>query len=704
MSYVEVCRRAIAATAVVLLVMSTACGDANDELIADAGSVTPVADGGRAGADAGDGPMRDASVPLDAQIPDDSGSEPDTDASVDEDAGPVGPGGGTDDDGSAGKPSPSCTIRNNPRPFQALNGGALLGAQLMGADQVRFALFAPRAQKVSVVGAFNGWDETADPLTKSADGVWTTTLTLPKPIGQEYRFDVDGRLVADPYAFANDKNEGNSIVIDRTYKAWSDADFVRPKRESLVIYEANVSDLSRHASSGVPSDLQGKYAGFELKIEHLKRLGVNAVEFMPVVENQSNGYSWGYNASLFFAPETALATSTKGAQVHELKHMINALHEAGIAVIVDVVYNHVWGQTGPNHFWGVDPLYYFDYDDDGDAEDDKLSWGYKMASWREAMKKLMYDNMKYLMSEYHVDGFRLDSTENMNIDAVFEVIRALDDDGYCDRFYLVEEFSGEHNTKIRALNKELGRVLISSWGTGYKNRLWDAVKYKGTSMTDLTNVTYFSRADGWGRSDEVVNYVTSHDEGTLNARFGASKDQVKVAAAHLLTSPGLPMMWAGDEFMRMHWGNYHPGGPGQNVREENNRIDWALATTNADLIDYYGALVRLRIQHPTLHKAVSEEVGNSFIWNNNDPESAIGYVRKGVSGDRDFVVLANYQEVEQTYKVAFPQLGSYRVMVADGQASADANGLASLDVTSASTDVKVAPFSAKVFMSVAPRP
>jgi 1,4-alpha-glucan branching enzyme len=701
MSYVAVYRRAVTgAFALVLFFPGYGCGG-DAETMSDAGSIVHD-DGGRTRPDAHvEEPPTDAAVDSDAEspgLPSDAGVDPTTPL----DAG-TGMDGGTDD-GTAGAPSPNCTIRNNPRPFQALNGAEMLGARVTGADQVRFALFAPRAQKVALVGSFNGWNEDADPLTKAADGVWTKTLTLASPYGQEYRFSVDGRLVADPYAFANDENEGNSILVDRAYAGWSDADFKRPTRESLVIYEVNVSDLSRGSSSGVATNLRGKFAGFEAKIDHLKRMGVNAVELMPVVENQSKDYSWGYNASLFFAPESALATSSKGAQVNELKHLINALHEAGIAVIVDVVYNHVWGQTGQNHFWGVDSLYYFDYDDDGDAEDDKLSWGYKLASWRDGMKKLMYDNMKYLMSEYHIDGFRLDSTENMNIDAVFEVIRALDDDGYCDRFYLVEEFSGEHNAKIRALNKELGRVLISSWGTGYKNRVWDAVKYKTTSMTDLTNVTYYSRGDGWNRSDEVINYVTSHDEGTLNSRFGATQEQIKVTAAHLLTAPGIPMMWAGDEFMRMHWGNYHPGGPGQNVREENNRIDWALATTNAGLIDYYAALIRLRIQHPTLHRALAEEPGNHFIWNNKDPKTALGYVRKAAPGDHDFVVLVNYQEIEQSYSVAFPQTGSFRVMAADGMATADPNGLSTLEVTSATTEVKVAPLSAKILMSASARP
>lgn len=631
--------------------------------------------------DASTMPPRDASV-LDAAVVADASA---TDAQV--------------DDGSAGKPSPRCEIRpGKASAWRTIYGGELLGAHIVGTDQVEFAIFAPNANGVTVVGAFNGWDAQATPLTRAADGVWSTSLTLSKPHGTEYRFMVDGRSVADPYAFANDENAGNSIVVDRGYDGFTDADFARPARESLVIYEVNVSDFSRDPSSGVGEAARGKFAGFEAKIEHLKRLGVNAVELMPVVENQSDGYSWGYNASLFFAPESALASSSKGEQVRELKHLINALHEAGIAVIVDVVYNHVSGQTGSNHFWGVDSLYYFDYDDDGDAEDDRLSWGYKMASWRDGMKKLMYDNMKYLMSEYHIDGFRLDSTENMDIEAVLEVIGALDDDGYCDRYYLVEEFSGAHNQRIRQENAARGSTLISSWGTGYKNRIWDAIRYKASSMTDLTNVTFYSRGDGWKRSDEVIQYATSHDEGTLSTRFSASKEQVKVAVAHLLTAPGIPMLWAGEELLRIHWGNYHPAGAGHNVREENNRFDWTLAQQHQDLIDYYAALIRLRTRHPTLHRALDETLGDAFSWNNKDPKTALGYVRKAAPGDRNFVILVNYQEYQLTYQVAFPKKGTFRVMAKDGMATADDAGLSTLVVDEDIEQVLVAPFSATIFM------
>ena len=421
------------------------------------------------------------------------------------------------------------------------------------------------------------------------------------------------------------------------------------------------------------------------------RLGVS---LMPVVENQSDGYDWGYSASLFFAPDANLASASSGEQAHELKQLIDALHGAGIAVILDVVYNHVSGRSGVNHFWGVDPLYYFDVNDDGDPENDRNAWGYAMASHRPALRKLMYDNMKMFLDEYHVDGFRIDATAHMDIEAVLEVVRTLYDEGYCDRTFIAEEFDGEHNARIRTFNRELGSTVVSSWGTGYKNRVWDAIRWPDTSMTDLTQVTYYSAADGWQRSDEVVNYVSSHDEGTVHGWLHASKEQVKVSAAHLLTSAGIPMMWLGDEFMRVHLANHGPGA----TQEQNNRVDWSLVETHGDLVDYYGALVRLRVAHPSLYQPLVGDGDARFSWDNESRERALGYLR-AAPGDRAFFVLVNYQPFEQEYELAFPAAGTWHLMVDGRTARSELPGLSTLEVTGQSARVRVPATSAYVYMS-----
>jgi len=666
-------------------VLVASCGA---EVPRDTGGGSWQADGG--GASTGSSPGASTGAT--------NGAQGSSGGGIDADAGHQA---GGDGGGVVGQPSPQCPVRDNGRPaWHGLHASEMLGARVVAGDQVEFSLFAPAASSVSVIGSFNGNDPNANSLAKGADGIWTATVSIPNAHGQGYRFLVDGRSVADVYSRANDGNGGDSIIVARSDFAWSDGAFVRKPREQLVIYESHVADFTRDDSSGVSADKRGKFLGFAEKLDHLKRIGINAVELMPVVENQSDGYDWGYSASLFFAPESTLASSRRGAQINELKSMVNELHRAGIAVIADVVFNHVWGQTGSNHFWGVDPVYYFDYDDNGDPENDKVDWGYLMATQRPLMRKLMYDNLKYLMTEFHLDGFRLDGTKHMSSEAVIEVIRELDDDGFCDRYFIAEEFDGEHNERIRELNAELGHTALSSWGTGYKNHVWDAIRYPSSSMTDLTHATYFSQGDGWNRSDEVVIYMSSHDEGTINAWLDASKDQVKVAATHLLTAAGLPMLWMGDELMRPHLGNH-----GTNATaEENNRFDWNLATTHADLVDYYGAMVRLRTSHKNLYAAQTGAAGTSFVWDNESPERALGYARRGAAGDRDFVILVNYQDHDQDYQVAFPHTGTWHLMANGRTAKAEVPGLSSLDVQAASTSVRVPATSAFVYMSAAINP
>jgi pullulanase/glycogen debranching enzyme len=140
---------------------------------------------------------------------------------------------------------------------------------------------------------------------------------------------------------------------------------------------------------------------------------------MPPSEFNDGGYSWGYNTSSFFAPESGFSKARDGngyptgAQVEEFKALVDAFHQAGIAVIADMVYNHIGNDQ--NTFWYIDNEYYFDWDDDGTVEansggHDSTPWGNRFCTWRPLVKKLMYDNMRYFLEDLHIDGFRFDAT------------------------------------------------------------------------------------------------------------------------------------------------------------------------------------------------------------------------------------------------------------------------------------------------------
>jgi pullulanase/glycogen debranching enzyme len=580
--------------------------------------------------------------------------------------------------------------------------GRLLGARLLDASTVEFSLFAPRASTVQVVGDFNGWStDTAAPLVAdpTAPGIFAARLTIPGAAGQHYHFLIDGRPAADPYARVNQQNRGDSVIVDPVYTGWTDQAFQRPAKGQLVIYEMHLSDYTYDASSGVDPDRRGRFPGMQDRIDHLQRLGVNAVELMPIHESQSDGYTWGYNpGGLYFAPETSLAMGQPTDGMRQLQSLVDALHAAGIAVILDVVYNHVAGQTRVNHLWDVDPLYYFDDDDNGDPGNDVTPWGYRLTASRPMVKKLLYDSMRYLMDVYHVDGFRLDSTENMNLGAVAEVVQTLAGDGYADRYFIFEEWNADHNQRLRQLNQQAGRALISSWGggAGFRDSLWQAL-FSGRSQRSLGDVTWFSSVDGWHYPAEVVNYLSSHDEGTLAARWSASQDQVRLGMTHLLTAPGLPMFWMGDEMMRLQYGNHHPSG--DNLSRAHNLFDWTLAQTNGALVDFVGALVRLRLAHPALRLPTSELLHAHFGWTVVDWHQAIGWIVRGVSGDHDFVVLVNYRSTAVDFSVSFPRTGRWRVMVDGDQATADPAGLEVRTVPSSPSSVHVEAGSALILMS-----
>ncbi len=217
----------------------------------------------------------------------------------------------------------------------------------------------------------------------------------------------------------------------------------------------------------------------------------------------------------------------------------------------------------------------------------------------------------------------------------------------------------------------------------------------GTSGS-MGKITYFSHDDGWNYPSEVINYFSSHDEGTLSGRQDASKQSVKTAAVHLLTSLGIPMIWMGDEVARLHYGNHPPSGEG--IDEANNEMDWdTLRTDNADLLAYYSGLIKLRIAHANLHMAVDPGVNHN--WNTDWTAGHIGYTYKQ-SGDNGFVVLVNYNKTTaKTFSATFPVTGTWYQMCDGVSATNLAPGLATTNIASTTNSISVPANTAYIYMS-----
>ncbi len=580
---------------------------------------------------------------------------------------------------------------NDPVGIDSYTGS--LGSTYQGVGLgTKFAVYAPQAGSVYVAGTFNGFSTTANPMQKTLSGVWETVISTAVP-GNAYKYysaDFLGQWVQDPYGRSfNGNDNDNTLIINNNY-TWNDGSWTRPAKSSLVIYEMHIKDFSRGDSQAAGTNYQGVIN----KIPYLTDLGINCVEIMPLQEWSGNSYSWGYNSACYFAPENSLSDNkANGKAYQDLKELVDSLHQAGIAVVLDVVYNHTF-QDAP--MWKIDSASYYD-------TTVSIPWGEKFDLTKPAALRYVNDNLRFWMDEFHIDGFRFDSTENIDSASLLSVISGLRSDGYNDRYYIFEEFNGTHNSSIRTYNTVAGNQIISSWGTGFKNALWDLIN--NALSANMGKVTYYSSGDGWNYPAEVINYVSSHDEGTLTGHLNTSALMVRTATVHQLTSLGIPMIWMGEEVLNPSYGNSPPSGGATD--EANNIIDWdTYRAAHSDVLGFFSSVIKLRIAHPALHQNVNnpDSNGDSFDWNTDWTSGFVGYTYKGVSGDNDFVILVNYRATSKSYAVAFPRTGTWYLMCDGINATNTLPGLASWTINSTTSNITVGATNALIFMSAAVNP
>lgn len=492
-----------------------------------------------------------------------------------------------------------------------------LGAVTEGSDTV-FRLFAPRAKSVRLLltSDIAMHKQIASPKgLKDADGVWE--MRVPGTHwGCYYGFHVDGphgegegfdakKLWPDPYSRASVHHNGPSILIEpgsvgHGFGGWTDQEFKTPSRNELIVWEASVRDLTSHESSKVDKTLRGKYMGLVSTpgrgtgIDHMKKLGVNAVEFLPVYEfddDPPGAYHWGYMPSLFFAPETSYARTHHGAQVYEFKAMVDTLHRHGMAVILDVVYNH----TGaPQILMGMDRKYFYRHD--GNLALENFSGcGNDFKSENPMARRIILDSLEHWVREYHVDGFRFDLAELLDHETLLEIEKRLTA-VKPDVILISEPWS------FRGSNKgQLKNTSWANWNDDFRNRVKEAAhgKENGDSLFQVLR----GSIDLWTASPwESVNYVESHDNYTLADHLSERKDRdgthqsahdIKrnmFCAAAVLLSPGIPMLAQGQEMLRSKKGN----GNSYNAGDGINAVDYTLRDKHAAVFEFYRGLIEFR--------------------------------------------------------------------------------------------------------------
>ena len=445
-----------------------------------------------------------------------------------------------------------------------------LGAHVEG-ECTTFRLFAPRAESVQVgFGKKTDGSDTKFEQMKCVDGVTWEGVIEQDLDGWYYTFRVGGNNtdgtahfdskfpILDPYAKACLGHRGPAIVVAPERLKKVAKQFQPPAWHDLVIMEGHVRDLAAHAPIDLTAEERRGYAGLSkwLKAEgsYLKEMGINAIELQPIQEFDNckpEDYHWGYMTVNYFSPESSYASDPeKASQIEEFRDLVQDFHDEGIAVIIDVVYNHV-GE--PNHLLFVDKFYYFNLDQTNGL----MNWsgcGNDLRCETPMARHLIIESLKHLIETYDVDGFRFDLAELIGIDVLREIEVELKK--VKPSIILIAEpwsFRGH-------IQDELKETGFASWNDGFRECIADYVCGEGKQET----IQHFLSGSPSSTRfvAQTINYTESHDDHcwldriTERPKHDASdptsldRRRTHLMAAVLFTSLGVPMLAEGQDFLR----------------------------------------------------------------------------------------------------------------------------------------------------------
>jgi pullulanase len=523
-----------------------------------------------------------------------------------------------------------------PHPADSIVSTTPLGA-LYSPTQTIFRVWAPTANRITLhlYEGPTGGSSRPMRMRKSRDGVWESILLgdwrgayyTYTASGHDTRFDPSRELV-DPYARAVTRFDGRGIVVhDETPIA--DRPVFSPSE--AVIYEMHVRDFTIDPDSGVQR--RGKYLGLieartslsgrpdiETGLDHLSALGVNVVQLMPIGEfhtDDSNDlYGWGYDSVHFNTPAGWYATERFDARrVAEVKRMIDALHQRGIRVTLDVVYNHTFESITKHRvysFEGLVPGYYYRLQSDGSYWNGSGT-GNEFRSEAPMARRFLIDSVKHWATEYKVDGFRFDLMSLIDHETLMLMVRELR--SLDPNLLLYGEPWAGGATPIDLAGKGAQRsagysVFNDNFRDAMKGQVFDAratgFVQSGFGVDVVKKGICGAVNDFADAPVESINYVECHDNHTLwdrllistveNAAVTAADRRAmdKLAAAVLFTSQGVPFMQAGQEFLRSKGGDHNSYDKPDSI----NMLRWRMKAENHDVYEYYRGLIRLRHAHP----------------------------------------------------------------------------------------------------------
>ncbi len=646
------------------------------------------------------------------------------------------------------------------------------------ATATRLSLWSPVAEEVRV-NLYNsdlgGKPVEVVPLKRGNDGTWSVRLKGDRK-GIFYTFQVktNGKWLEEtPGIFAKTvgTNGQRAMIMslsDTNPEGW-DKD-KSPEMNGItdvVLYEMHHRDFSVDASSGIKN--KGKFLaltekgtqnpkGYSTGIDHLRELGVTHVHLLPSYDfgsidertgksvggggrDQVTYYNWGYDPVNYNCPEGSYSTnpSDPAARIKEFKEMVMAMHKAGLRVVMDVVYNHVFDLAQSN-FQRVVPDYFFRWQDESKAEAGKSvgkipangsGCGNETASEMPMMRKYMVESVLYWMREYHVDGFRFDlmgihDIETMN--AIREAAQAVDPnvviygEGWAASApaYPEDKLAMKANTSrlggIAAFGDELRDGLRGSWSNNDEGAFLvgnagneESVKFGIVGAIQHPGVDYskvnYSKAPWALQPTQMISYVSCHDDMcvadrlkvtllTKNKKKNLTDAQLlqqqtalmKLAETVTLTSQGVPFIWCGDEIMRDRKGVHNCYASPDSI----NAIDWNGKTENIDLFNYIKGVISIRKAHPAFRMGCAERVRENLAFIPVKQKNVVAFTLNGSAvGDtwNDIVVVFN----SNLRPVSIPvEQGNYTIVVENGKVNLEGIRSARLKT------VKVAPQSATI--------
>ncbi|MDX2230347.1 MAG: alpha-amylase family glycosyl hydrolase [Leptolyngbyaceae cyanobacterium bins.349] len=528
---------------------------------------------------------------------------------------------------------------------------------------VAFRVWAPFAAQVFVGGDFNNWSGDANPLASEGNGYWSVDVPGAQN-GQKYCYAIhhpnypEPLLRTDPYARSVDDDHDKATILASDYD-WGDHHFEMPAWNELVIYELHPGSFR----------MATKQEGTFPRTEYLRELGVNAVELLPI-SGFPGDISMGYNTALPFAVESSYA---KTATV--LKDLAKTSHAAGIAVILDVVYNH-WGPMGLETC-----LYRFDgwYENDGGGIYFYNDWrrhtafGDRPDFGRPEVRQYIRDNALMWLEEFQLDGLRFDSTVNIRNAHGSEGPYGDLPEGWSWLQWVNNEIDAHSPWKITIAedlqNNEWivkdtasgGAGFDAQWGSSFYWPVHEALTHPSDQGRDMEKVRDALYGRFCGDAFKRIIYIENHDEvaecnGKVrlpeaidpgHADSWYAKKRSTLGAALLMTAPGIPMIFQGQEFLS--WGTWKDSEP----------MDWSHLDQFRGIHDLYRDLIHLRRNWFDNTRGLRGQHINVFHVNNNDKLIAYHRWESGGPGD-DVIVILNFADrAYDSYAIGFPQEGTW---------------------------------------------